>query len=149
MKTLSAFALMTITLLAVPGASTAQTASADVTVKIPVDLKNFGPDLAKVKVECTIISDAITNGTGAGNHYMTKAQELPMSGGAVNTTVSIVFNFTQLDNPVGKPAQLSCNLLGWSTSAQSWIGSPDPNQSNPSFRTIGAIKTSDGSGFSW
>jgi hypothetical protein len=150
MKTASVLVMMTISFLAVPGTSTAQAASAEVTIKVPVNLTSFGPDVAKVRVACTINSDAITNGTGGGNHYMRKEQELPISGGQVTTNVSLVFSFTQLDNPVGKTAYLNCTLDGWSTSAQNWLLFVS-NQANSSFKTSsgGDLSGAIGSPFVW
>ena len=119
-----------------------------VTIKIPINLTQFGSDIVKVKVGCTIFSEAITNGTGAANQYMRKEQEVPMSGGKVTETVSLVFSFTQLNNPVGKTATVNCDLTGWSTVDQAWT-SFGPNRANPSFRSSTELSGSIGNPFTW
>jgi hypothetical protein len=148
MKTALLLAIVTLS-LALPQRSAAQTASAEVTIKFPVNLTSFGPDVAKVRVACTINSDAITNGTGGGNHYVRKEQEFPMSGGQLSTQVSMVFSFTNLDNPVGKSANLSCDIAGWSTTQQNWLLFT-PTQANSSFKTSsGDLGVGIGPVFQW
>jgi hypothetical protein len=149
MTSRSVCAAITTVLLAVPASVTAQTASTEVTIKIPVNLTSFGPDVAKVKVWCNLNSDAITNGTGTGNHYLQQVQEIPVSGGQVTTTASLVFSLTQLDNPVGKTANLNCAIQGWSTTEQVWRGfmatSPNPSFKSLSGDAFGTITSS----FTW
>ena len=132
MKSTLVLAILAIGLLAVPASGAAQTAT-EVTLKVPVNLLQFGPDVSKIRVACSIRSDAIT--TGNTFREVSKTTEIPMSGGQVVTTATIVFAFTGLDNPVGKSATIVCSLDGWSTSQQSW------NQfrggaTNPSFKVL-------------
>lgn len=140
-------AVVTAITMAAPTPGTAQTVSASVTLQVPVNLTQLGPDVEKVRVGCSVNSLAITNGTGTGSHEITKTQELPVSGGSVVTTASLVFSFTQLDNPVGKNATIVCTLNGWSTSQQKWIQFV-PGEPNPSFRTTTTVGFLDGS-FVW
>ena len=157
MKTLFVLAIMTLTLLGAPASSIAQTTSAEVTVKVPVNLTQVGPDVAKVRVACELFSLALTNGTGreisgepgASNpeRYLPKYQEFSVSGGQVGTTASLVYS-AQLNNPVGQPASLVCYLQGWSTSAQSWLGF-GATAVNPSFKVTATSTTESGQGFVW
>src|ERR1043166_8476917 len=138
------FAITTTCLLAAPAMLTAQTVSAEGTLKVPVTLTRIGPDVSKVQVKCGIIADAITVGSSdvltdySGNRYVEQVAETPVSGGQVSTTASLVFSFTGLDNPAGKTARVTCILLGWSTTEQKW--NPfNPQASNPSFRTLAVV----------
>jgi hypothetical protein len=126
--------------LATPALLSAQGVSTEVTFKIPVNLTQLGPDVQKVKVSCSLLSDAIvatTSGATAlygGGFEVAKAAELPATGGQVVTTALLVYTLTGLDNPVGKNANLSCILVGWSPTEKTWIVF-DPNATNASFRT--------------
>jgi len=113
-----------------------------------VNLTQFGPDLAKIKVSCDLVSDAITNGTSNGNHMIRKEQELPVSGGQVTADVSMVFALTELNSPTGKLASVSCVLFGWSTSAQLWVV-PSPTETNPSFKTSSGSTAGIGNNWIW
>ncbi len=145
MKLRLVFAGLTLVLLA-PASASAQTVQAEVTLKVPVSLTQFGPDVSKVRVGCNIRSDAITNGDA--NRSISKVQEIPMSGGQLSTTASLVFSFTALDNPVGKNAIITCSLDGWSTSQSTWVQFTG-GASNPSFKTNGpSIGLLDGA-FVW
>jgi hypothetical protein len=79
---------------------------------------------------------------------MLKEQEVPMTSGKVQETVSIVVSFTQLDNPTGKSALVSCDLAGWDVAAQTW-SSFGPNRSNPSFRSPTELGPASTNGFVW
>lgn len=126
--------VMVVQALLVPsGAIDAQTVSAEVTIKVPVNLTQLGPDVGKVVVACNIQSSAITNGSPNVNE-VNRFTDVPVSGGQVVTTVTLVFSLTQLNNPVGKTAAVLCNLTGWSTSQQAYVQF-GPNSPNPSFRT--------------
>lgn len=125
--------LSMLALAVVPMAQgSAQVVSTEVTVTAPVDLTQLSPDITKVRVDCVIQSDAITN----GNQFkeITKSQEIPVTGGALKTTASIVFALTNLDNPVGKNATAGCSLWGWSQPGQKWAQF-HPAQSDPAFKT--------------
>jgi hypothetical protein len=142
MKARLMLACMTI-ILAAPASSAAQTMSTEVTLNVPVNLTQLGPDVAKVRVACSIASSAIITASDKAE----KLQEVPVSGGQVVTTMSLVFSFTGLDNPVGKSATVACAITGFSTSQQTW----DPftqNATNPSFRTTPSI-TFIQTGFVW
>ena len=140
--------LVTLGLVAATAPVEAQTVSAQVTVNVPVNLSQFGPDVAKGRVRCTMSGNAITEGTGTGNHYVTKDQEFPISGGQATTTVTLLFSFTALNNPVGTTATVTCSLEGWSTSQQSWNGFFQ-NSPNPSFKVSGNEPLSIQQAFVW
>ena len=145
MKAPLAVAAVAISMLAGAPPCVAQ-ASAEVTIKVPLNLTQFGADIPKVKITCLITSEAITNGTGP--RQMMKEQEVPMTSGKVQETVSIVVSFTQLDNPAGKSALVNCELKGWDVAAQVW-SSFGPNRSNPSFRSPTELSPSSTSAFVW
>lgn len=155
MKTMLAFAFASLASLVVPEVSAGQTTLAQVTAKVPVNLTQFGPDVAKVRVACELYSPALTNGTGRSltgsgvnpQRYLVVDQEVPVSGGQLNTSVSIVFS-AQLDNPVGQSATVSCQLDGWSTSTQSWTWF-QPTAANPSFKVSSGIVGQVNSTFTW
>lgn len=138
----SAVAVIAVIVIpAVGGAQTVSTvASAEVTLTAPVDLSQLSPDITKVKVECVIQSDAITN----GNQFKEVSQlvEHPVSGGAVKTTASVVFSLTNLDNPAGKTAKASCMLWGWSQPAQRWAQF-HPAQTDKAFQTNVTVASSN------
>lgn len=120
---------------AVPSAGAAQAvASAQVTVTMPVNLTQLGPGVSKVQVVCNITSAAITNGNGNFKTEMNQTQEYPVSGGAVQTQASLVFSFTNLDNPTGKSANVACSLLGWDQKTASWQQFTAAH-ADPNFRT--------------
>lgn len=123
-------------LLITPVSSAAQV-STEVTLAVPVNLTQLGPDVAKVLIGCSIKSDAITTGPAGTPNQVTKSTELAVSGGQVVTTASLVFSLTGLSNPVGKTATIVCTINGWSTSQQSWLQFT-PNAANQSFRITGS-----------
>ena len=147
MKTPLALAIVAISWMAGATPAVAQV-SAEVTVKLPIELSQFGADIPKIKVECTLFSDAITNGTGGGNHYLLKVQEYPMSGGRFSETATIVYSLTQLDNPTGKTANLNCAVFGWNPTGQTWNLFAS-NQTNPSFKTTTNVSPGIGTVFTW
>ena len=148
MKTPSVLSILTLGWLLAPASSAAQTVSAQVTVKFPVNLTQFGPDFGKAKVMCDLTSDAITNGISNGNHTIRKEQELPLSGGQVTADVSLVFSLTELNSPTGKVAAVSCVLFAWNASTQLWIV-PGPNETNPSFKTSSGSTAGIGNNWIW
>ena len=120
--------------LSAPSAAAAQSVQTEVTLKVPVNLTDFGPDVAKIRLSCVITSSAITNGssTGAIAKY---SDEIPMTAGKVATTVSITFSPVALSlNPVGKTASVFCEIAGWSTSLSSWYNFHG-GATNPAFKT--------------
>jgi hypothetical protein len=122
--------VLTACLLAVPSVAPAQTNSGDVTFTVPINLTQLQPDVVKVRVRCFLSSDAITvnrqptgkGGTGPlGPGEVLGVQELPVSGGRVVTTATVVVVVGgNLENPLGKLARYSCQLQGFSNTAQVW-----------------------------
>jgi hypothetical protein len=119
-------ATMTACLLVAPRSLAAQT-TAEVTFKVPVNLTQVSPDIAKVGVMCMITSSAIpivgrnTGTSTSGNVY--KQVEIPMAGGQLVTTATVVLGISgpsALTDPVGKTADYRCTLSGFSTSLQTW-----------------------------
>ncbi len=144
MKSQLVLAVLTIGLLAAPASSAAQTVQTEVTLKVPLNLTQLGPDVAKVSLGCAITSAAITTNA---NHNVVMIQEVPVSGGQLVTTVAFVFVFTGLDNPVGKSAAIVCDISGFSTSQQAWLQFGE-NAANPAFRTKPSVSFLDAS-FVW
>ena len=126
--------VLTIALLTDPESIAAQTISTEVTVKVPVNLTQLGPDVAKVQVGCSLSGPAVVTASDKS----VRLQEVPATGGQVVTTVSLVFSLTGLDNPVGTSATLSCGIDGFSTLQQSWYYFAD-NALNLSFRTTPSL----------
>jgi len=157
MNSRSVLVAMTITALAIPASSIAQAVSADVTLKFPLNLTQLPPDVSKVRVECEISSAAITDAEPglAGRSFapgvprnVRKSQEFPVSGGQVVTPATLLFSFTALNDPVGKTADISCELWGWSISVQSW-NTLGETSAVPAFRTISASVPVITSSFVW
>lgn len=146
MKHHSALAVMLATSLITPATLSAQSVSTEVTVKVPVNLTQLGPDVQKARVTCSIMSDAITTATtgvissASGGRWVEQSVEFPATGGLVATTASVVFSLSGLDNPVGKNASLSCILTGWSVSEQKW-NFFNTSATNVSFRTTTNVPT--------
>ena len=123
-------AVLTACLLVSPAAGGAQTNSGDVTFSVPVNLTQLQPDVEKVQVECFVFSDAITvnrqlQKTGSGMTYgpgqVSGDQEIPVSAGRVVATATVVVVVAaNLQDPVGKQAQYTCLLRGFSRSQQTW-----------------------------
>ena len=143
--------VMAMILMGAPVAASAQTqtVSAQVTLQVPVNLTQFGPDVAKVQVACSVISDPISTSTSYGRasdgtplygtaaHVATLVVEIPMAGGVLVQTAPVVFNFAGLDNPYRKNAAVNCSLMGWSTSQGAWVQFTG-GATNLSFKTNGA-----------
>lgn len=125
MRALSCLLCLTVMLLAAPASIAAQ-ASIEITVKVPLNLTQLSPDLLKVKVSCTIQTGAIPLGSAS------QTQELPVSGGQVVTTATIVFPLTNLDLSTtwGRNARAICSIQGYST-ATGWHGFNGPNSLLP------------------
>lgn len=117
MKIQAFLAAVTACLLASPAVGGAQATASDVTFTVPLNLKNVSSDIAKVAVFCRIRSAAITT-TRDGT--LSRQVEVPVTGGQLVTTVSVVVAVSGLDNPVGNPATYECSLTGFSTSLQRW-----------------------------
>jgi len=153
--------VMTMILMGAPAAASAQTVSVQVTLQVPVNLTQFGPDVAKVQVACSITSDPITTSTSIGRdptngkalygtaaHVATLVAEIPMAGGQLVQTAPLVFSFVGLDNPAGKNAAVNCSLMGWSTSQGAWVQFTG-GATNVSFKTNGASLGPIDGAFAW
>ena len=117
--------IIAICLMSASGTSVAQSASGDVTFRLPLNLTQLSLDVAKVAVSCNIISDAIPLSPGKAKGTTTmgtlsKQVEIPVSGGQLVTTAIVVVPVGGLDNPVGKTANCDCSISGYSTSLQQW-----------------------------
>jgi hypothetical protein len=150
MKAQMTLSLMLIILVA-PEPSAAQV-PAEVTLKVPVNLTKLGPDVTRIRLQCSIQSDAITAGEnleyfGTSTNTVIQIQEFPVSGGQVVTTASFMFGFAKLNNPVGKSAAAGCNLVGWSESQMKYLQF-GPGETNPSFRVTSTV-TGINSYFDW
>lgn len=145
MKMRSALSFLMLITPAVPQRLAAQTGtvSADVTVNVPINVTQLGPEVTKIKLLCSITSVAITN---APNNTVSKNQELPVSGGQVVTTASLLFSVTGLDNPVGKQFTVACYTQGYSSSSNSW-GDLNDTATNPSFKVSSPMR--NGLTFTW
>ena len=161
MKLRLALPVVTMVLIGAPVAASAQTVSAQVTLQVPVNLTQFGPDVAKVQVACSITSDPITTSTSIGRdptngkalygtaaHVATLVAEIPMAGGQLVQTAPLVFSFVGLDNPVGKNAAIWCTLFGWSTSQGAWVQFTG-GATNVSFKTSGGSGGGIDGAFVW
>jgi len=121
---------LTACLVAAPNLVVAQTTTgSDVTFKVPLNLTQVSSDIAKVAVWCVISSTAITTRDGK----LSKQEDLPVSGGQLVTTATVVVAVSGLDNPVGKVAGYECRLSGFSTSLQRWDVFSE-TQTVPAFR---------------
>jgi hypothetical protein len=112
-----------------PPAVTAQ-AQAQVTLNVPVNLTQLSPDITKIRVGCSIRSEAIT----VAGSTVAVTQETAITGGQFVATVPILFNLTGLDSPTGKIAYVSCFVDGWNAVEQGW-GYFMKDQASQAFRT--------------
>lgn len=130
MKPQPILAVLAICLLAAPASGAAQTVQTTVTLVVPLNLTQISPEVTKVLVTCAIKSIALT-----GKSQGTMMQEvIPLSGGQLVTTVTLVFPVTGLDNPVGKDATVTCSLSGFSPQSEKWFQFED-NSASLAFRT--------------
>jgi hypothetical protein len=115
-------AVVTTCLLVISSSSGAQTSSADVTFRLPLNLTQLSSDIAKIAVFCRITSDAIppSGATGKAGGKLSKQEEFPVSGGQLVTTAVVIVPVSGLDNPIGKTANYECLISGFSTSLQQW-----------------------------
>lgn len=142
MRSRLVYAIITVMLLAGPVSVAAQGTETEVTLKVPVNLTLLGSGLPKVKVTCGIRSAAIPG----ISQFHEQSQEILVSGGQVVMTATLVFRF-QLENPIGKLADIMCVIKGWSTLHQLWEVF-NANAENPVFRTtpsLGLLQSS----FTW
>ena len=121
--------LLTICLLALPGVSAAQANPGDIMLTVPVNLTQLSNGVGKVRVSCEIHSDAITvnrqptkGSPGSGPGILSKSEEVPISGGQVKATATVVVSTVGvLDDPIGKSAAYICALEGFSNAQQRWV----------------------------
>jgi hypothetical protein len=113
---------------AVPGAAAS---SNTITFTVPVNLTQLLPDVTRVRVGCEIHSVAITvnrqsvkgQPPGSGPGIVSNSVEVPVSGGQVVTTATVVVSVAGvLEDPVGKAASAICFITGYSNSLQRWVG---------------------------
>jgi len=125
--------LSTIALLVSPVIGAAQAGSpGDITFTVPVHLTQLSIGVSKVRVTCSITSEAITvnrevvgksvNGPATGPGSVSKSEEFAVSGGQVNTTATLVVSTAGVrDNPAGKLANYACRLDGFSVAQQRFV----------------------------
>jgi hypothetical protein len=109
-------------MLAIPNRSTAQTPAGDVTFKVPVNLTRLSLDITKVRVDCRLQSNAIlfVDPQGQETHSMRVQTDIPVTGGQLVTTATVVFSNFSLLNPSGVSASYECDLLGYSATQATW-----------------------------
>jgi len=121
--------LATIGLLTMPARGFAQATGPTVTFTVPVNLTKLSQDITTVHVSCKISSTAITG--------LDKSRiggvNLPVSGGQVVTTATVVVTLDLTDNAAGTAATFKCYLSGFSGSLQNY-DSFSETQANPAFR---------------
>jgi hypothetical protein len=121
---------LTAAVLAVPVMAAAQNPG-DITFTVPVTLTQLSSGVSKVRVSCAILSDAITvnrqvsNGANripTGPGMISAQQEIPVTGGEVHATATLVVSTAGvLDNPLGKAATYACGLDGFSVAQQRFV----------------------------
>lgn len=130
MRTWLVFAIAPALLIVSPVASPAQT-TVQVTLRVPVIVTQFSPDVKYVRVVCNLITDAYTDAYKLSNGNQNfKYEDLAVTGGEVVKLVTIVYDVT-LTNPAGKSARAACWLQGGSELTSIL----NPNSSNPAYRT--------------
>jgi hypothetical protein len=101
-----------------PSGALAQSASADVTFEVPLNLTSLPSQITKVAVMCRLTSSALmSRGSRVGQSEVAVAQ------GAVVTTVQVVVPILSRDliSASGKSADYECKLLGFEAASQNWI----------------------------
>jgi len=105
--------------LAMTGAGFAQ--SFDVTFKVPLNLTGIATAITKVKVGCNINSPALPVVAGSAANVVSAFVEIPVSGGQVVTTATVVVPVSRLDTSNGKTsATYRCIMWGFSQTGQDW-----------------------------
>ena len=138
-------------LLLLPTYAGAQANPGDITFTVPLNITQLFGDIVKVRVNCSVMSEAIVvnrvTGKGGvqGPGAVWKEQEFPVSGGKVVTTATIVVSVAgALADAAGKQAAYSCTLSGFSNAQQKWMpfnyamgtagGAVDLSATDPAFR---------------
>ena len=104
----------------------AQTNQGDITFTVPVNITQLLADITRVRVNCSIASQAITTNRvvvkgEAQPGQVARAEEIPVSNGQVVRTVTVVVSVAGiLENPAGQQATYVCGLQGYSNSQQRW-----------------------------
>ena len=138
MRLLSAFALATMVVAGSPGEGSAQSMAAELAFKVPINMTQLSPDIAKLRLLCSVSSDAIT--TATNRIVSAPSQEFTVTGGQYISTATVVFSFTALDNPVGKIGFVTCHLFGSLTSSPTVFNAFSTTATNPAYK----ISTSSG-----
>ncbi|MDH4152375.1 MAG: hypothetical protein OEV01_01180 [Nitrospira sp.] len=127
------------------GEANAQTIPGDVTFEVPLNLTRLTSDITKVRVECSITSDAFPKQpeTKVNQIKIIGAQvELPVLAGQLVTTARVIVPITADDfvdpvtmirqDPTGKSAKYQCDLWGFTGVWQVFTGfSQVPDEKNP------------------
>ena len=121
--------LATIGLLVIPGRVLAQATGPTVTFTVPINVTKLSKDITNLKVACKISSTAISN----KDKSRIGGVNLPVSGGQVVTTATVVVTLDLTDNAAGMGATFECELNRFSGSLQNY-DSFSETQANPAFR---------------
>jgi hypothetical protein len=111
-------------LVAMPAA--AQTNPGELSFTVPLNITNLMADITRVRVACSVTSQAITVGRFVVKNVLqpgsvANSVELPVSGGQVLTTVTVTVSVAGvLEDPAGKVAAYSCGLVGYSNALREW-----------------------------
>ena len=135
MKPQLGLAIITTVLLAAPVTSAAQS-TVEVTVRVPVILTQFSPDLKSIGVSCSLRSDALINTDPSHPNAVGNNEWITLSSGEAIKVVTMVFSVT-LSNPAGKAASVVCFLHGETTMTDPFA-MLNENASNPAYRVTKA-----------
>ena len=127
------------TFLAIGAMVSAQ--SSDVTIRVPLNLTQLGPDISRVRVLCTIRSSVVMVAQITDRYGNVVAgpmgdREVPVSGGQAVATLDIAVPIppTSFTGPsVGENATYECTLTGFSSSGNRWDAF-NATHANPAFR---------------
>ena len=99
-----------------PFGALAQSASADVTFEVPLNLTALPSYITKIRVTCALTSEALPS------RRLAKS-EVAVSQGQVMTTVQVVFPIlsSDLTRPSGQSADYECTLAGFESTGQLWL----------------------------
>ncbi len=136
--------------LTTPVTGLAQTSPLVITFQVPLNLKDVSADITNVKVTCMVHGDEAIGmqRKATANWADEKEVEVPVSGGALATTVAVPVTISDTSNAtVGTSANYACSLTGFSSSLQRWSEFSETAESAP-FRLIPAPQPIAGS-FVW
>jgi hypothetical protein len=125
-------------LLAISGAAVAQ--SSDVTIRVPLNLTQLAADISRLRVQCSVTSDAFGYDSGGRRIYDAPSGErvINVSNGRVVTTLDVLvpISSSQFVGPtIGQGASYECVLDAFSTSQQQWDVF-SLSHSNPAYRVV-------------